>query len=132
MRFTAFYPQTALQKFFDDDIFASDWIPSLDITEQKEQYIIKVDLPGLQKDNIKITLESGVLRIEGERKAQEPQQDTYAHRSERSYGRFVRAIKLGAEVDANKLSATYKDGVLEVTVGKTEQVKPKAIDIQIG
>jgi HSP20 family protein len=133
MRLTTCYPQTSiLQKFFDDDVFVSDWIPALDIKEAKDQYIIKADLPGLTKEDIKVTLENGILRIEGERKAEASSEDAQSHRIERSYGRFVRAFNFGNEVDPNKVNASYKDGVLVVTVAKREAVQPKSIDINVG
>ncbi len=136
------------KKFLDDGFFfslpfsslsegqssfgAGDWYPALDLLEEKEQYILKADLPGIKKEDIKISFEHGVLRIDGERTSESEHKDRQVHRSERSYGRFVRVINLGTDVDQNKIHANYKDGILEVIVPKSERAKPKSIDIHVG
>ncbi|MBF0570916.1 MAG: Hsp20/alpha crystallin family protein [Candidatus Omnitrophica bacterium] len=99
--------------------------------EEKEQYILKADLPGIKKEDIKVSVENGVLTIEGERKTEAEHKDKHIHRFERSYGRFVRTLNLGTSVDQSKIRANYKDGVLELVVPKSEAAKPKAIDIQV-
>lgn len=135
------------KKFLDDGFFFSlpfsslaenqsaqggDWYPALDLLEEKDQYVLKADLPGIKKEDIKISFEHGVLRIDGERKSEVEHKDRQVHRIERSYGRFVRVINLGTDVDQNKIHANYKDGILEVIVPKSERSKPKSIDIQVG
>lgn len=136
-----------IKKFLDDGFFfnlpfssltetqsslGGDWYPALDLLEEKNQYVLKADLPGIKKEDIKISFEHGVLRIDGERKSEAEHKDRQAHRIERSYGRFVRVINLGTDVDQNKIKANYKDGILEISVPKSEAAQPKSIDIQVG
>lgn len=135
------------KKFLDDGFFfnlpfssltenqssvGGDWYPALDLLEEKDQYLLKADLPGIKKEDIKISFEHGVLRIDGERKSETEHKDRQAHRIERSYGRFVRVINLGTDVDQNKIKANYKDGILEICVPKSEAAQPKSIDIHVG
>jgi len=150
MRLTPYPYQTqttdVFNKFFEDDVFfglpvfpvserqASSnggFYPALDVVEDTEQYVIKADLPGINKEDIKVSVENGILTIEGERKSETEQKDKQVHRFERSYGRFVRSLNLGTTVDNSKIRANYKDGVLHLTVPKTEAAKPKAIDIHV-
>ncbi len=107
------------------------WMPEVDISEDKEQYIIKADLPGLKREEINLSFDNGILTITGERKVEEQHKEKNYHRVERSYGHFARSFNLGHEVDANKIQASYKDGVLEITIAKTEKVQPKSIEIKV-
>ncbi len=135
MRFFTCKPQsnTDLYRFFDDDFMSANqhWPVALDVIEEKEQYVLKADLPGLKKEDIKLSVEDGILTIEGERKLEAEQQDKQFHRVERSYGRFARSLDLGGQVDTAKIQASYKDGVLQLVVPKAEIAKPKAVDIQV-
>ena len=138
MRFVTCKPQSSelLYKFFDDDVLAKlsaeqAWAVALDVVEEKEQYVLKLDLPGIKKEDIRVTLENGLLSIEGERKLVTEDKDRQVHRLERSYGRFVRSLNLGTHVDAARIKANYKDGVLELIVPKSEETKPKTIDIHV-
>ncbi|MDE2028397.1 MAG: Hsp20/alpha crystallin family protein [Candidatus Omnitrophica bacterium] len=146
MRLTPFKSQNTdvLNRIFDEDLFfglpvfpmerplgTNAFYPALDVVEEKEQYVLKADLPGMRKEDIKISVENGILNIEGERKTETEHKDKQVHRIERSYGRFVRSLNLGSTVDASRISASYKDGVLQLTVPKSEAAKPKAIDIQV-
>lgn len=147
MRLTTFRPQSneMFNKFLDDDYFfglpvfplterqaqAASFYPALDVIEEKDQYVLKADLPGVNKENIKVSVENGVLTIEGERRSEDEHRDKQVHRIERSYGRFVRSLNLGTNVDNSKIRAHYKDGVLQLIVPKSEAAKPKAIDIQV-
>jgi HSP20 family protein len=99
--------------------------------EEKEQYVLKADLPGINKEDIKVSVENGILTIEGERKTETEQKDKQVHRVERSYGRFVRSLNVGTNVDTSKIHASYKDGVLQLVVPKVEAAKPKSIDIKV-
>jgi len=139
MRFLTCNPQSSdvLYRFFDDDVLSrltgdSLYPVAIDVIEEKEQYTLKADLPGISKEDIKVSVENGVLTIEGERKAETEQKDNQVHRVERRYGRFVRSLNIGTDVDVARIKANYKDGVLELVVPKAEEVKPKAVDIQVG
>ena len=129
MRFLTCRPQSSdvLNRFLDDDV----WPVALDVVEEKEQYVLKADLPGITKEDIKVSVENGILTIEGERKSEAEQKDKQYHRVERSYGRFVRSLNVGTHVDTSKIKANYKDGVLELIVPKAEETKPKTVDIQV-
>ncbi len=137
MRLACYQPSSnALSKFFSEDAFfgtpqGRSWSPDLDVIEEKDQYVLKADLPGLKKEDIKISVENGILSIAGQRDTEAEYKDKQVHFVERSYGRFARTLNLGVHVDYNKIQATYKDGVLEVSVPKAEAAKPKAIDIQV-
>lgn len=138
MRFVTCRPQSsdALNRFFDDETLAklaaeNHWSVALDVIEEKDQYILKADLPGIKKEDIKVSLEDNILTVEAERKSEAESQDKKFHRIERTYGRYQRSLNLGANVDASKIKANYKDGVLELTVPKAEEVKPKSIDVHV-
>jgi HSP20 family protein len=107
------------------------WSVAVDVIEEKDQYVLKADLPGVKKEDIKVSLEDNILTLQAERKAEAETQDKQVHRIERSFGRYQRTLNLGAHVDASKVQANYKDGVLELIVPKAEEVKPKSIDIQV-
>ncbi|HEC79295.1 MAG TPA: Hsp20/alpha crystallin family protein [candidate division WOR-3 bacterium] len=107
------------------------WSPVIDIEEDNENYIVKAELPGMKKEDIKVTVRDNVLSISGERKQEKETKDKTFHRIERSYGKFSRTISLPSTVDSNKIKATYKDGVLNITLPKLEEEKPRQIDVEI-
>jgi HSP20 family protein len=109
----------------------SGWTPALDIHEDKDNITVKAELPGMKKADIEITLHDGVLSISGERRSEEKSEKAEVYRSERFFGRFQRTVTLPAPVAADKVKAQYKDGVLTVTLPKTEEAKPKQIDVQV-
>jgi HSP20 family protein len=108
-----------------------DWAPSVDIAETAEAFEIKAELPDLKKEDVKVTVEEGQLRISGERKQEKEEKGKKFHRIERSYGSFMRSFTLPENVDDARLSAEYKDGVLNVRLPKTEKPKPKAIPVKV-
>jgi HSP20 family protein len=108
-----------------------DWTPSIDIAETAEAFEIKAELPDVKKEDVKVSVEDGELRITGERKQEKEEKGKKFHRIERSYGSFMRTFTLPPNVDDTKLSAEYKDGVLNVRLPKTEQAKPKAISVKV-
>jgi len=138
MRFITCRPQSSevLNRFFDDDLLSqlakeNPWSMALDVIEEKDQYVLKADLPGIKKEDIKVTLEDNILTVQAERQAETETQDKQFHRIERSYGRYQRSLNLGAKVDAGKIRANYKDGVLELIVPKSEEVKPKSVEVHV-
>jgi HSP20 family protein len=107
------------------------WNPSVDIAELDDRYEVHAELPGLTREDISVTLEDGVLTIGGEKKrSSETKEDSYS-RTERVYGKFSRSFNLGDRVSADKISAAFKDGVLTVALPKSEEVKPKAIEVNV-
>ena len=128
-----------LDRFFDSPLtgfgrasqLLGAWSPALDLYEDKENFVLKVELPGLNKEDVSVSIEDGCLTISGERKSETKREDTEVHHTERYYGRFQRTVTLPTAVAADKVKAAYKDGVLTVTLPKTEQAKPKQIDIAV-
>ena len=107
------------------------WLPRVDVTENKESYVIKAELPGVNKENVKITLHDGVLTLKGEKKQEKEEKDTNYHRVERSYGSFERSFTLPTGVRSEKIDASFKDGVLSITLPKAEESKPKEIEVKL-
>jgi HSP20 family protein len=110
----------------------SDLVPALDVIERDHEYVVRTDMPGVKKDDIDITVENGVLTLSGETKSdtQEKEGDRVI-RQERRYGKYVRSLRLGTQVDARNIKANFKDGVLEVVLPKAEEVKPKKVSIDV-
>ena len=114
---------------FSEDLMERPWSPSVDVKETKEAFILEAELPGLSKDDIHITLEDSVLRLTGERRFQKEEEKENYHRIERAYGSFSRSFTLGSGVDPSRVQAAFKDGVLTLTVPKSEESKPREIAI---
>jgi HSP20 family protein len=108
----------------------NDWNPALDVHEEKDQIVVVAELPGMKKEDIEISLHNGLLSISGERKEEKAVGEGQSRRQERFFGRFSRTITLPALIDAAKVTATYKDGLLTVNLPKTEEAKPKQIAVQ--
>ena len=109
----------------------SGWTPALDLYEEKDNLVVKVELPGMKREDIEVSLHEGSLSISGERKSEETHQDADVHRTERFFGRFQRTVALPTPVAADKVKAQYKDGILTITLPKTEEAKPKRIDVNV-
>lgn len=111
--------------------FLGGWLPAVDLYENKDNVVVRAEMPGMKKEEIDINLHEGVLTISGERKQDETCKDAEVCRSERFLGRFQRTIALPASVQADKVSASYKDGILTVTLPKTEESKPRQIEVKV-
>jgi HSP20 family protein len=109
----------------------TEWMPPVDIEEDDREYLLKVELPGMKKEDVNLKVEGGTLSISGERKAEKEEKDKKHHRIERSYGAFVRSFALPEAVLTKKVSAEFKDGVLLVHLPKDERAKPKAIGVKV-
>src|SRR6266404_3380272 len=109
----------------------SGWTPAIDLFEDKDNFILRAELPGMKKEDIELSLHDGSLSISGERKSEDKHQDAEIYRAERFFGRFQRTITLPAPVSADKIKAQYKDGILTVTLPKTEEAKPKHIEVKV-
>ena len=115
-----------------EQLTVADWVPTVDISETDSEYLIKAELPEVKKEDVKVTVEDGVLTLQGERRQEKEEKGKKYHRIERSYGSFVRSFSLPESVDDNGVRAEYKDGVLNLHLPKTEKVKPKAIEVKVG
>ena len=108
------------------------WGPALDVYEDKDNLTVKAELPGMKREEIEVSLHDGALTISGERKSEKKAEKGEVYRSERFFGRFQRTVALPSPVAADKVKANYKDGILTVTLPKTEEAKPKQIDVNVG
>jgi HSP20 family protein len=115
-----------------ETMIVADWVPSVDVSETDGEYQIKAEIPDVKKEDVRVTLEDGVLTIQGERKQEKEEKGKKYHRIERSYGSFVRSFTLPDLVDEEKVKAEFKDGVLNLKLPKSEKAKPKAIEVTVG
>jgi len=110
----------------------AEWAPLVDIVEDEKNYVVKAELPGLKKEEIKVGVQNDVLTISGERKYEKEEKDKKFHRIERAYGSFARSFTIPEDSDGEKVSAEFKDGILRVHLPKTEKVKPKQVEVKVG
>lgn len=122
--FEGLLPESAISKS------SGEWIPAVDVYEDKESVTIEVEAPGLKEEDLKVSLENNTLVISGERKFEKEENDKNYYRMERSYGSFARSFLLPDNVDAAAIKAKYKDGVLKLTLPKKAESKPQSIPIE--
>ena len=115
--------------FGQSDRTGRRWVPAMDLVEAGDQFVLKADLPGLKDEDVKIEVQDGTLTISGERKSEHEVSEGGWYRIERSFGSFSRSLTLPEHVDASAISASFKDGVLEVSIPKPEERKPQRIEI---
>jgi HSP20 family protein len=115
--------------FTVSDLFSSGWMPAVDVMEGKDKLTVKAELPGFRREDLDVTVHENNLVISGERKTEEDQKDAAYYRSERFYGRFQRSIALPFSVDTGKIEARYRDGLLTITLPKSEHAKAKQIEV---
>ena len=113
------------------DILQGAWAPAVDIYENDGELVVEAELPGLEKGDIEVNVDDGVLTLKGERKLSKETKEENYHRVERSYGTFTRSFTLPDTVDAEKISAKHKDGVLRVSLLKKPEAKPKVVDVKV-
>lgn len=114
-----------------ESITVTQWAPLVDITEDDANYIITAELPEVKKQDVKVTVENGVLTLTGERVLEKQENGLKYHRIERAYGSFARSFALPDDADATKVTAAFKDGVLKVQVAKAEAARPKQIEVKV-
>lgn len=115
----------------DTELATSTFIPAVDLVEKDDEYVAKIELPGVSKDEVKITLQDNLLTIRGEKKEEKETKGSNYHRIERSYGSFQRSFTLPTSVKNDKVDAQYKDGILTVTLPKAEEAKRKQIEVKV-
>jgi HSP20 family protein len=117
----------------DDEgqMFSSSWSPATDIVEHENEYVVNLELPGVRKDDVKITMQDNTLTVRGEKSEEKESKGTNYHRVERSYGAFERSFALPSSVRADKIDASFKDGILSMTLPKAEEAKPKQIEVKV-
>ena len=109
----------------------ADWSPLVDITEVDHEYLFKADLPEMKKDDVKVTIENGILYISGERRAEKEEKKRKFHRLERFFGTFERTFTVPEDADATKIRAEFRDGVLQVHLPKRPMPKPRPIEVKV-
>lgn len=113
------------------DLIPTSWLPAMDLVENDNTYVAKVELPGVSKDDVKITLQDNTLTIRGEKKSEKETKEANYHHLERSYGAFQRSFALPGSVKSDKVEAEYKDGILTITLPKSEESRRKQIDVRV-
>jgi len=113
------------------NLLESAFAPAIDVVEEKDNFLVKADLPGLSKDDVSVAVQDNFLTIKGERKYDWEKKESNFYHQERVYGQFIRTVELPTRVDAGKVLATFKDGVLHVTLPKSEEAKPKEIKVNV-
>jgi HSP20 family protein len=130
-RFQSLFGRAALSAGSGEETLSlADWAPVADICEDDKEITIKAELPGLKREDVKVTVEDGVLSISGERKTEKEEKNKKFHRVERSYGSFLRSFTLPEGADATKVNAEFSDGMLNVRLAKTPKAQPKSIEIK--
>ncbi len=131
--------QEEMNRYFDDffgehrrGVTEGAWLPAVDVSEGDAQLTVRAELPGMSQDDIEINLQDNVLTLKGEKKQEQKEEKENYHRVERSYGSFSRSFTLPSGVKADDINATFKDGVLEITLPKAEEEKAKKIAITSG
>jgi len=114
-----------------EEMTVSQWMPLVDITEDDHVYLIKAELPDVKKEDVKVTVENGVLTISGERKFDKEENNKRYHRIERSYGSFTRSFAVPDDAEDSTVAAEFKDGVLTVRLAKSEKARPKSIEVKV-
>jgi HSP20 family protein len=109
----------------------AEWLPTLDVSETKNDYVVKAELPGIDPKDIDISITNDLITIKGEKKQEKEEKEENYHLIERSYGSFTRPVRLPGQVQSDKINATFKNGVLKVTLPKTEEAKKKEIKIKV-
>ena len=115
----------------NETMTVADWIPTVDISETEDEYLIKADLPEVKREDVKITVQERVLTIQGERAQEREERGKRYHRVERTYGNFARSFTLPDYVDDTKVTAEFKEGVLKLHLPKSEKARPGAIEVKV-
>lgn len=120
-----------LAEFTQSSNLLSGWTPAFDVYEDKDNFTVVAELPGMKKEDIEVSLHNGSLSVSGERKSENKHEGAEVYRAERFFGRFQRTITLPATVAGDNVKAQYKDGILTITLPKTEEAKPKQIEVAV-
>jgi HSP20 family protein len=115
----------------DESMALVEWVPVVDVVETDEEFQIRAELPGVEKNDVKLSVENGVLLISGHREQEKEEKGKRYHKIERAYGSFARSFTMPDVVDEQKVTAEFKNGVLTVHLPKSEKARPKSIEVQI-
>ena len=125
-----------MNRLFDSSLprrngWETTFSPALDVVEEKDNFLVRVDLPGLTKADVSVTIQDNFLTVKGERKHEVEKKEANYYHHERIHGQFIRTIELPARVAAGQVLANFKDGVLQITLPKSEEAKPKEISVSV-
>jgi len=129
--FNRYNDKFGLEKELDEEFENAVWSPLTDIVENDNEYVMKMDIPGVKKEDVKISYSNGEIRISGERKHEEEKKDAKYHRVERTFGKYYRSFLLPDHIKEDKIEAEFKDGQLTITVPKADEIKPKEIAVKV-
>jgi HSP20 family protein len=115
----------------DESLVPAAWCPAVDIAEHDDEFVVKMELPGVSREDVKITMQNHVLLVHGEKKQDKESKGSNYHRVERSYGAFQRTFTLPATVRSEKIDANFADGILNITLPKAEEAKPERIEVKV-
>ena len=127
----AFSPTASRAGDGQESLTFAEWMPTVDIHEDDKEYVITAELPEVKKDNVRVTVENGVLTISGERRFEKDEKNKKWHRVERSYGSFARSFTMPDDGDAAKVNAEFREGLLKVRLAKSEAARPKQIEVKV-
>ena len=131
-RLNRIFSRTPARNQSDNEMLAlADWSPSVDISETDVAYLIKGEIPGVKKEDVKVTVQDGMLTIQGERKQEKEEKGKKFHRVECDYGSFVRSFRVPDDADETKVKAEFKNGMINISLPKTEKAKTKVINVSV-
>ena len=116
----------------EENLTGAEWAPLVDIVEDDKEYVINAELPGVKREDLKVTVDHGVLTITGERHLEKEEKNKRYHRVERAYGSFTRSFTVPEDADGAKVNADFKDGLLRVHLAKSEKAKPQTVEVRVG
>lgn len=114
-----------------ETMVSGDWSPRVDISENGTEFVVKVEIPEVKKEDVHVTVDHGILTMRGERKQEKEEKDTKFHRIERYYGSFSRSFSLPENIDESKVEASFKDGMLTIKLPKAAATKPSAVEVKV-
>jgi HSP20 family protein len=115
----------------ETSFFKGTWSPVVDISEDKDNFYLHVELPGMKREDVKVSYEDGLLTITGEKKSEKEEKDVNYHRVERRFGKFERSFRMPSHIVSDRIDAHFENGVLTITLPKAEEAKPKEIEVRI-
>jgi HSP20 family protein len=130
-RLSSLFGRTSMRGLREEAMTVSQWAPLVDIAEDDKEHLIKVELPEVKKEDVKVTVDNRVLTITGERKFEKEEKGKKYHRVERAYGSFMRSFTLPEGAAGDKISAEFKDGVLKLHLVKSAKAKPKSVEVKV-
>jgi len=116
---------------WDEEIAATIWTPAVDVAEKDQEFVVKVELPGVNRSDVRVTTRENILTIRGEKKQEKETKDSSYHRIERFYGSFQRSFTLPGIIKSDRIEATFRDGILEVIVPKAEEAQARTIEVRV-